>query len=335
MNPPTRDALLSTLAASGALTLARAGAARRGVVVLTLHRVVPDAELARVRSPRGMVLRESLFARLVAYLAEECRCVALADALETPRRNHPRVLVTFDDGWADTLEIAAPHLRRAGLPWCVFATTGLTGMSEPFWVERFLGLAAETSAQAGLHRALAEWPWRSPRLPLPGLPALERDPESFLPFLKQFSPATLDRFLHAQNERPNFDPRERLLSWPELCGLHREGVPIGAHTVTHPLLTQLAPAQLREELRCSRMHLATHVAPSEALAYPNGDANPQVVAAARAAGYRYGFLNSPGLWTTATDPLAIPRVNVWDGMLTDAQGRFSAARLGYSLFWRT
>ena len=129
------------------------------------------------------------------------------------------MLLTFDDGWADTLEVAWPHLRRMALPWCLFVTTGLAGNAEPFWVERFLGLALQARALGSLgslHRALAGWPWRAPesfRQQLPGLQALERDPECFLPFLKQFSPAALDRFLLAQNERPSADGRERLLYW--------------------------------------------------------------------------------------------------------------------------
>lgn len=336
MNPLLRQAAVSTLARSGALALARRAAAKRGVVVLTLHRVVPDAELPRVRSPRGMVLRESLFAELLAYLAQECLCISLADAAKPVRTARPCVLLTFDDGWADNLEVAWPHLRRLALPWQLFLTTGLPGRTEPFWVERFLGLAAQQGARSSLYRALDRWPWRAPqplRLALPSLEALARDPESFLPFLKQFSPAALDRFLAAQNEHPTADPRERLLSWPELRTLHDAGVPIGSHTVNHPILPQLAPAQLGEELACARVHLAARIAPTDAIAYPNGDADTQVKKAARAAGYRWGFLNSPGLWTPATDPLLIPRVNIWDGTLADARGRFSCARLEYALFW--
>ena len=54
---------------------------------------------------------------------------------------------------------------------------------------------------------------------------------------------------------------------------------------------------------------------------------------ARRAGYRYGFRNAPGIWSAVTDPLLIPRVNLWDGKLTDSRGRFSAEHLEYSIYW--
>jgi hypothetical protein len=31
----------------------------------------------------------------------------------------------------------------------------------------------------------------------------------------------------------------------------------------------------------------------------------------------------------------LPRINVWDGTLTDSTGQFSEKHLEYSLFWKT
>jgi peptidoglycan/xylan/chitin deacetylase (PgdA/CDA1 family) len=75
-------------------------------------------------------------------------------------------------------------------------------------------------------------------------------------------------------------------SWPELNGLRRAGWEIGAHTRTHPHLTELDEASIYEELAGSRADVAAHIDdPCTSLAYPYGDHDDRVVAAAAKAGF--------------------------------------------------
>lgn len=63
---------------------------------------------------------------------------------------------------------------------------------------------------------------------------------------------------------------------------------IGAHTLTHPDLTKLAPEELRHELEASRAVLNT-----EAFAYPYGIYNEEVISAVKKAGYKAAFVIGP------------------------------------------
>jgi peptidoglycan/xylan/chitin deacetylase (PgdA/CDA1 family) len=76
------------------------------------------------------------------------------------------------------------------------------------------------------------------------------------------------------------------LSWDELGELADAGWEIGAHTRTHPHLTTLDDRELDEELRGSRADCAEALGrPCDSLAYPYGDYDERVAAAAGRAGY--------------------------------------------------
>lgn len=75
-------------------------------------------------------------------------------------------------------------------------------------------------------------------------------------------------------------------SWTELEPLITSGWEIGSHTRTHPHLTTLDDESLRGELQGSREDCARETGtPCISLAYPYGEADSRVAAAARAAGY--------------------------------------------------
>ena len=82
----------------------------------------------------------------------------------------------------------------------------------------------------------------------------------------------------------------RTLEWDALAELADRGVEIGSHTVSHPYLTQLADSELDRELRESRERLEHQLGRRcRFVAYPYGDHDERVRAAARAAGYEAAF----------------------------------------------
>lgn len=108
-------------------------------------------------------------------------------------------------------------------------------------------------------------------------------------------------------------PHEAELACLDVDGLSElrgHGWEIGAHTHTHPHLTELGAAELADELRRPRALLEEWLgAPCTTLAYPYGDVSPTVVAAARDAGYTAATTLDPN--RSAADPLLWPRVGVY------------------------
>ena len=77
-------------------------------------------------------------ARQLAFLGRRCNVVPLTDALRALDRDDPlpprAVALTFDDGYRDQLELAAPMLARLGLPATFFLVPGLLdGTARAWW----------------------------------------------------------------------------------------------------------------------------------------------------------------------------------------------------------
>jgi len=98
----------------------------------------------------------------------------------------------------------------------------------------------------------------------------------------------------------------------ELAGL--PGVTLGSHTVSHPRLTRLSPAEAERELKDSKRALEDLTGrPVDLLSFPHGDRNAQLVEIACVAGYRRLFGIEPVLLGGATLPRVVGRVAVEPG----------------------
>lgn len=81
---------------------------------------------------------------------------------------------------------------------------------------------------------------------------------------------------------------------------------IGAHTLTHPQLTRVAPEQAHAEIAGSRMWLEDVLGqPVTAFCYPRGDTSEQVKALVHAAGFRLARTVQAYSIAHPSDPLAV------------------------------
>jgi peptidoglycan/xylan/chitin deacetylase (PgdA/CDA1 family) len=100
------------------------------------------------------------------------------------------------------------------------------------------------------------------------------------------------------------------LDWAGLRTLAGAGWEVGSHTVGHPRLTRCDDPALERELANSRAAVEEALQrPCASIAYPYGDCDERVVAAAGRAGYRAGAA-LPSRWGDPR-PLAWPRVGVY------------------------
>lgn len=100
------------------------------------------------------------------------------------------------------------------------------------------------------------------------------------------------------------------MDWDQLRELAAEGWEVGSHSCSHPRLTELDDASLRQELEDSRSACALGLGrPCETIAYPYGDVDERVAGAAGAAGYRAGGALPAA--PHAASALLWPRVGVY------------------------
>jgi peptidoglycan/xylan/chitin deacetylase (PgdA/CDA1 family) len=123
------------------------------------------------------------------------------------------------------------------------------------------------------------------------------------------------------------------MSYDDLRDILRRGSDVQSHTVSHPMLSRLAPIDLDRELSASKRELELKLGrPIDYLAYPFGDVDQRVIEATRAAGYRAALGTEASIVQRRADRWAFNRVIVsyTDGLdvfATRLEGReVSAAR---------
>lgn len=107
------------------------------------------------------------------------------------------------------------------------------------------------------------------------------------------------------------------LTWDEVASLSKQHVDFQSHAFTHPFLSRTRHADLSDaayaswlakELRDSRAAIAAHTKKEvRFLAYPYGDYDEGVIAAARAAGYTAAVTTTRGPASRTSNPFALPR----------------------------
>lgn len=94
----------------------------RGVSILIYHRVGGG-------SPDELDCPRTRFVDQAAFLAQECEVASLDEALDGLAHgdDRPRIVLTFDDGFADLHDVAWPILTHHGLPFTVYLATSFLG----------------------------------------------------------------------------------------------------------------------------------------------------------------------------------------------------------------
>ncbi|NPV54620.1 MAG: polysaccharide deacetylase family protein [Firmicutes bacterium] len=102
------------------------------------------------------------------------------------------------------------------------------------------------------------------------------------------------------------------LTWSDICALDSsEMVEFGAHTVSHPKLTDCCWEEIKREVNNSKTTIEEHLGHRiAAFAYPYGRHNREVVNAMRRAGFTTSFTTRYGAANGMTDPFRIPRITI-------------------------
>ena len=247
------------------------------------------------------------------------------------------VVLTFDDGYADNLLNAKPLLEEADVPATVFVTAGQVGSGREFWwdeLERLLLQPGALPDPFGFRTGDQEHRWNLGGAANYGEGEYARDrtwhvakPEDsnirqtiyrstcelVRPLSSEARRTVMDSF--PVNSKPR--PSHRALSAAEVARLADGGlVEVGAHTVTHPVLSQLAVEQQQLEIRQSKGALEEMVGrPVTSFSYPYGSRShysADTVRLVREAGFQCACSNFEGRVRKGADPYQLPRFLVRD-----------------------
>jgi peptidoglycan/xylan/chitin deacetylase (PgdA/CDA1 family) len=226
-----------------------------------------------------------------------CSLADLVAAAEGGGMRPRTVSVTFDDGYRDNLYEAMPLLERHGVPATVFVVTGYIESGRDFWwdvLERVCRTVAREGEFDGLYRAY--------HTELQALDHGERQ-------------AVLDQRADETGSKP--PARVETMTTAELESIAASPlIDVGAHTVTHPLLSTLGAAEQLDEMRASKRYLEEVVGrPIRSFSYPFGSYDADSVMSVRTAGFSCACTSARRKVTAGTDVFELPRLPIgnWSG----------------------
>ncbi len=325
--------------------LSKVGYLRRasgaGPTVLTYHGVLPAGYKIVDPGLDGNLLSPNSFRRQLRFLKGHYNVVPPEEFLRWSEARYelpPRsVLLTCDDGLRNCLFDMLPILQEFELK-CLFFVTGASLGHTPtmLWHEELylMFLAApqtstlelfETRQRVGVSRQEKRSLWWD----------LVREFSRYDPNHRK----TLLERIRMQLELPEQwgaeyrgDPvlsrRFLVLNRTELHQLAGAGMCIGAHTSSHPMLSQSAPDVAWSEISENKHSLEEALRQEIwALAYPFGDSSSvtsRELQMAEQAGFKDAFLNVGGEVGTPTPRFALPRVHITAEMsLAEFEARIS------------
>lgn len=276
-----------------------------GLPILMYHRVLQEADPLMPGVPT--------LATMAAQFRTLSECFTVLPLLEASERLRegtlPRraLVITFDDGYRDNHDVAAPLLERFSLPATIFVATGfLDGgmMFNDVVIEsvRRLPTGDYDFTAFGIEPCNVS-----------DVVSRRQLIHALVLAIKYLGPEDRLRLCDTLVRRAGRPlPQDMMMTSSQVTDLARRGFDIGGHTVHHPILTCIDAASARQEIETNRDALAQLIGRRPVtFAYPNGKPERDYTAIhaqlVREAGYKVAVSTATAVATAAGDRFQLPR----------------------------
>ena len=325
MNQRLKDGLRTLLYRTGLFPLLHRLRNRNTLTVFMFHRVLPADSIAYAKAEKEFTFTETGFAACLDFIGRHYHPVSLDDlkaSIAGVRQLPARAgLITFDDGWRDTLMYAAPLLEQRRIPALLFLSTEVTELPSDRWwqdalVERAenpetlntlahdLGLSVEDNSALLLRRIAV---------------ALSLRPDAERQTLLSISATADGRQMLRSDDLPLLSPT----------------ITVAGHSHTHAPFVDASFAQ--RELERSSNKLRELGAHADTMSFPHGVYDLDTLKVAKAAGYALLFSSEAHLVPT-NQPFGkdkpLGRIHIPENIWTTQNGKISFPKLASFLFFR-
>ncbi len=290
-------------------TLSPSGTSAR-LSIFIFHRVLAKADPILPFEPSA-----EQFHWMARFIAKTFNVLTLGDAVEHLRGGTlpaAAAVITFDDGYADNLEVAWPILERFGIPSTFFIATSFLDGGR-MWNDEVIetvrnapdGVLDLQEFSLGYH-ALTDTASRV------------RCYEAVLGQLKYFDHDRRSAVATEIGRRGAITEHKPLMmTRAQLKKLRVAGAEIGAHTHTHPILELMEDGKAYAEIEAGKLELESILGESvNVFAYPNGvpsrDCSARHGEMVRRLGFVAAVSTEPKFASTRSDVFHLPRFTPWD-----------------------
>jgi peptidoglycan/xylan/chitin deacetylase (PgdA/CDA1 family) len=282
------------------------------IKIFLFHRISP------VRDHLWDPIEPSHFEFIINFLNKKYTLVPLETTLLEPEKKHSKPLasVVFDDGYKDFLNYSLPILKKYHCPASMYVVTDCVSKQLPPWTY-ILDYHFSESKKLKLninndllpsHLRINSFSNVSERISFA---------KQFKPFLKTI-PNDQRIELYNQVTESLDDVKvhnDLIMNWTELKQIKAEGIEIGSHTQTHPLLAKIdSESDLIKEIKVSGEIIESQLGSFPlTLSYPIGSYNETVKIIAKQSGYKFGLAVNQGFYdNNMQDVFEIPRTELYN-----------------------
>jgi peptidoglycan/xylan/chitin deacetylase (PgdA/CDA1 family) len=278
--------------------------------ILIYHRVLPEIDPINDWDPTAEVFTGQM--RAVAAHFNVLPLGEAAARLRVGTLPARAACVTFDDGYADNAEVALPILARLGVPATFFLATGYLNGGRMFNDTVIEAIRRTSTRTIALDDATLG------PIDVSTVPAKRRSIKKVLSAWKHLPPRERDTRADELAARVGAElPRDLMMRDDQVRRLRTAGMEIGAHSVTHSVLTSVSRTDAQTEITASRDYLQSLLGePVYLFAYPNGrphqDYSAEHVRIVRDAGFDAAVSTARGVADASADLHQLPRFTPWD-----------------------
>ncbi len=307
----------------------------RRLTVLNYHRIDDPRQPGFDSYKPNVSATPAAFQQQMEYLKQHFHVISLGQLAgwlkgecELPSR---AALITFDDGYQDNFSNAYPMLQSLSLPATIFLCTGCIGAERPLYWDYAAYCFAHARRESGSLPLTGSVAWAGSTDRDRAVEAWVEKAKLLTPEERQMVSLMLAEALGVNVPAGAFEGL--YLRWEQVRELSAGGIEMGAHTVTHPILTRIPLDRAQQEISDSKQRIEREIRkPAISFAYPNGgahDFSPDIMRILSRTGIELAFtllLGPTRYRTVKAAPLAIRRVSVghYEGF-----GRFTAKLAGY------
>ena len=298
---------------------------------MIFHRVLPETDPLFPEEPDAR-----RFDQVMGWVKTWFNVMPLDAAVNALKKHNlpaRAMAITFDDGYADNRTTALQILKLHGLSATFFIATGYLNGGR-MWNDTVIESIRRSRAKSLIFDGIK--PFENSGLnSIPIMSIFEKRSaiQHIVGRIKYLSAPEREAVSQSIAAQCGAElPDDLMMTTEQIIDIHRAGMLIGAHTVTHPILAKLGSVDVRNEISGSKQFLESILEEEINLfAYPNGrpDLDFQVKDAAivKELGFKAAVTTAWGVANSDSDLMQLPRFTPWD------KTRFSfAARLVKNIF---
>jgi peptidoglycan/xylan/chitin deacetylase (PgdA/CDA1 family) len=265
--------------------MGRRSSRRSGAFVLYGHRIASDEEgYLKGLSPSWLEDQLRYLTRNYEVISLQTLVECFEQGKSVPDRS---VVLTFDDGFRDNIEVGLPLLHRAGVRATFFVVTGSLSDGSLPWSQRLGYVLQRTQEDELLHAVVGPAPMRTSdpksrhrtyiavKSAVAALPRLQRD-------------RIIGEVACQLGVEP---PVDRMMSWEHAREALAAGHEIGAHTFSHALLGLVADDEAEWEMQRSLDDVRSQLGvDAPHFCFPAGSISARTSSRIRTLGFRSSFL---------------------------------------------